>query len=379
MKIDPLIIYLDTQDYIRIFNDPEGAEVHKTLDRLLKFRDNGEIVIGYSWVTVFEFITKPSNEFREERVRRGRLIKEICGKNAFPYLTELKNDARFPNGGYWIPGRNGKIITASLFRSKISQMYKEAIAEHKGLNRAERRRLRTRSAMQEFLRKGIPEWGNRIEDYKGIPVSREIIESGIISRFIKGLCSDSEFEEKLNGWLSDPEEFSRIFYDYANKQNMIDEYFTPSLIKIESALGQVHDALRGFDEAAETLRGMRQNLIGNGIDKRTAKKLIKLPKRPSPDVSSIVNELEKVIGKGYAEHFGHYVSKAARKGYRFKRSDVLDLMQMCYVRECDLFRCDKAMADLFKDFAPFLGKLVDRFEDLPERIEKMLHVKDQER
>ncbi|KPP84434.1 MAG: hypothetical protein HLUCCO07_09420 [Rhodobacteraceae bacterium HLUCCO07] len=45
---------------------------------------------------------------------------------------------------------------------------------------------------------------------------------------------------------------------------------------------------------------------------------------------------------------------------------------MCYVQDCDLFRCDKKMADLYRDYEPFEGKLVSKFSDLPARIEERL-------
>ena len=79
-----LIMYLDTQDYINLFNVPDNG-AHQVLAELLAYRDQGEIVIGFSFATIMEFISKPDAANRCERVRRGQLIKDICGPNAFPF------------------------------------------------------------------------------------------------------------------------------------------------------------------------------------------------------------------------------------------------------------------------------------------------------
>ena len=85
----PRIIYLDTQDYIKLFNEPNAGPNHQVLTDLLAYRDRGEIVLGFSFATILEFITRPDAANRRERVRRGQLIKDICGPNAFPYPTAI--------------------------------------------------------------------------------------------------------------------------------------------------------------------------------------------------------------------------------------------------------------------------------------------------
>jgi hypothetical protein len=49
----------------------------------------------------------------------------------------------------------------------------------------------------------------------------------------------------------------------------------------------------------------------------------------------------------------------------------MDLMQFCYAYDVDLFRCDKAMAHIFRDYEPFRGKLVSSFFQLPEKIQEI--------
>jgi len=372
----PLILYLDTQDYIRLFNEAGDGPAHEILDQLLVYRDRGDIVIGYSWAIMLEFITRPTDEFREERVRRGQLVKDICGRNAFPFYSDLKQGACFPNNGIWITGRDGKLMTAKSFRRQMERQYLETLAEQQGLNRAQRRRLKTPSAMRQMLRENTSTWGTKREDFQGFPVSDELIESGVLTRFLKGRCSDAEFEERINRWFSDPAEFSRIAYDYADKPNLLDEFFGSSLDKMEAALQQLQEASRNLDDLGKKIREQRQNLIDMGFDKRTARRLTTPPQTPTLDPSDVVRKIEDYTGEGRAGHIGHYMLKASQKSYRFKRSDFMDIMQMCYVSDCDLFRCDKAMADLYGNYEPFAGKLVAKFTDLPARIEARLRDRD---
>ena len=372
----PLIVYLDTQDYIRLFNEPNHGPAHAILDQIIVYRDRGDIVIGYSWAIMFEFITRPTKEFREERVRRGQLVKDICGRNVFPFISDLKNGARFPNNGIWFTGRDGKFLTAKRFRSEIEKQYIETLSEQQGLNRAQRRRLKTPTAMRQLLRESTSTWGTKRTDFNGFPVSDELIESGVLARFLKGQCSDAEFEKQFNLWVTDPVEFSRIVYDYANKPNLLDEFFGSNLSKIEDAFRQMQQITRDLDDFGETIRSFRQRLNDMGFDRRFTRRLIAQPKRPTLDPSEIVQKIEHHVGEGRADHIGYYMLKAFRKDYNFKRSDFMDILQMCYVPDCDLFRCDKAMADLYRDYDPFAGKLVAKFMDLPTRIEALLRHRD---
>lgn len=372
MKKPPLVVYLDTQDYIRLFNEPEDGIAHQTLAKLIEYRDRNEIVIGYSWAILLEFITKPTDKFREERVRRGQLVKDICGQNAFPFITDLHRGVEFPNRGYWITGRNGQLMKASWFRGEMERQYLALLKEQGGLNRSQRRNLKRPQAMRQLLRENTSSWGTKREHFDGIPVSDEFIQSGIVLRFLKGRCSDREFEEKINLWFCDPAEFSRIMYDYADKPNLLNEFFGRNIEKHMASLQKLQECIREMDKFDRVQLEHRRWMIEQGFEKRKARQLTKPLKRPDLDPSEIVKMIEQRIGVGRAEHIGHYMLRAARKDYRALPSDFIGILQMCYVQDCDLFRCDKAMADLFRDFEPFKGKLVSRFVDLPRRIEEEL-------
>lgn len=368
----PKTIYLDTQDYINLFNEPLDGPNHRVLANLLDYRDRGHILIGFSFVTIIEFITKPDVENRSERVRRGQLIKDVCGPNAFPNITDLAKGATFPNGGRWIFTPDEKVVSASKFKQQMHSSLIKELAKAEGLNRGQRRKYGRRATMSDLIRKNGSSWGRKRADYAGLPVSNEIIESRLLERFMKGQCSDAEFESRMNDWLSDPAEYSRIVYDYGDHPNVIEKYFSKSIDDIEQLANQMQDIAASVKEINAKLLSERSRLQKSGLDKKELRRLTRQISMPEPSIEKLDTKLETIVGVGRAKHFSHYLKRIMKLGYVFKRSDVMDLMQMCYAYDCDLFRCDKDMANTFRDFQPFEGKLVSRFSDLPGRIESQL-------
>ncbi len=245
---------------------------------------------------------------------------------------------------------------------------KKKIAEQPSLNRNQRRILGKRSSLHQLMRESGTTWGRVRADYGDFPVSDEMISSRILERFMKGECSDHEFEARMNGWISDPAEFSKIAYDYKDMPNMIDSIFGDSIDRIENAMREVSLAVENVARFNKNNLEIRSKLRELRIHKHRARSLTTQYQFPPIAFGEIIPELEKLVGTGRAGHFAHYFQRANRLGFAFKRSDVMDVVQMCYTYECDLFRCDKAMAATFKDYEPFQGKLVARFSELPQKI-----------
>ena len=370
-----LIVYLDTQDYIKLFNEPDEGPNHQVLSDLLAYRDRREIVIGFSFATILEFITKPDAANRQERIRRGQLIKDVCGPRAFPFPTDIPKGASFPNDGMWMPSGGEKIISAQQFRNQMHEGLLEELANTEGLNRKQRRHLGRKSSMPELFRKIGSTQGRNRSDWGDFPVSDELLQSRIVERFIKGQCNDQEFEERLNSWFVDPAEYSRIFYDYADQPNVIAKYFGKSTDDVERLVKTLQDAVLNNRKLNDQQLTYRAKLLEAGVDKSEARNLTKQISIPTPDPTAFGSKLETVLGKGRVGHFQHYMERILKPGYAFKRSDLMDLFQMCYAYDCDLFRCDRAMASTFRSFEPFKGKLVEHFAELPRKIDTLLGYK----
>ena len=116
----------------------------------------------------------------------------------------------------------------------------------------------------------------------------------------------------------------------------------------------------------------RKKLVSLGMSKQNARQMTKTQKIPALKLGEKMSELEQHVGKGRAGHVEIYFENSLKRGFKFRRSDIMDLMQLCYAYDCDLFRCDKAMEHNFKNYEPFRNKLVGRFTELPHRIRALL-------
>ena len=353
----PLIVYLDTQDYINIFTEKdENGPNHRSLTEVLSFRDRNEIVIGFSFMTVLEFITKPTDIHKAERLHRGQLIADVCGPNAFPYFTELAKGAVFPNDGRWFPGHDEEYFAIDEIKRMRDEIWKQRVKNSRFLTPEQRNELSDISS-SFALSRNQPNWDRNKFHNKGIPVPDEFIENHTLEKFMRGQCEDIKFKKDMDNWYSNPAEYSRLFYEYNNdRMNIIDEYFG----NIKTNFG------RNIEEAKNSYKNNTTN-----IDIETQKIIdeISIPEFSCQDDNI---KLKDVLEEKHLEHFKPYLLQTIKSGYNFKPSDVIDLIQLRYAYDCDLFRCDKAMYNIFQNYKPFKNKLVRKISDLPKCIENRL-------
>src|SRR5208283_1051156 len=95
----------------------------------------GKIQIGLSYHVVFELLQKATPQYREDRLARARLLVELCGKNAFPYPTDLGQGDKFSTEGLWIP----RIELEDFEVENIVDNYEDAVARQLNLSRPQRR------------------------------------------------------------------------------------------------------------------------------------------------------------------------------------------------------------------------------------------------
>lgn len=369
-----LLVYLDTQDYINIFNEEPGGTKNQTLEELLLLQEQGLIQIGYSAITMFEFVTKPTPEFYEERRARGALVKKICGKNAFPFITDLPKGLTYPNQGFWIFDPTDPPVKAKDFRNEIRKVFEEMIDKSTNLSDRDKK-LRKKWGPAKTLRKmGLAgtQFSKKIEKLGNILISEEIIKSKILERFVHGKCSDQEFENTMNWWLCDQEEFSTIYYKHANFDNMVKHIFGTSIEAIEKNVGNIVALCESIKKVNEENTRKKAQMIANGMTKREARGKVTRFEIQDFNEKQFIERLEENLGKGRCDHIGHYLNKIAKGAITYKSSDLLDLLQMCYAYDCDMFRCDTAMLGTFNDFEHFSGKLVRKFEDLPTLIKERI-------
>jgi hypothetical protein len=107
----------------------------------------GTIEIGLSYHLVFELLQRAEPKYREDRMARARLLTELCGRNAFPYPTDLGQGHRFSKEGLWSPRSD----LEDLEIERVVERVLEAIRQLPGLSRHERRVLWTRAYFAKWL------------------------------------------------------------------------------------------------------------------------------------------------------------------------------------------------------------------------------------
>src|SRR5271169_5566973 len=97
----PIRLHLDTSDYAMMYSAQQGTPQARVRDELIKMKADGLIEIGLSYHVVFELLQEAKPEFRDDRIARAKLLTQLCGRNAFPYPSDLGMGYGFSTEGLW--------------------------------------------------------------------------------------------------------------------------------------------------------------------------------------------------------------------------------------------------------------------------------------
>ncbi|MEO8241305.1 MAG: hypothetical protein ABI832_03280 [bacterium] len=369
----PLVVYLDTQDYVNIQHRRDNTANASVLNYLLTKVADGDIIIPYSPMIVLEFLTRPGSGLGEDRAERGRILKEFCGLNTFAMEFGKPNDS-LRSDGNWI----GEDLTKGISLKPLLQKYineaRAAIISQSSLNRKARRQLSNDRFVWKYLRTVNPTFGRKKEDFDPIPVSQEFLDGRFMERYLRGEISESTVHEAFSKWMTDPEEFCRIYYEYNNSPNAIDHFFGKTIKSLGDASKKAEDLCKEIIESQKLRLSLRQDIIASGVEKRAAVKMTP-PFKSNYNLESLREKTDMTFGVGKGDHFLTYFLAILKGKTSWLSSDFGDLFHFIYAYKCDLFRCDKKMASIMAECPAFSGKLVASFFDLPKRIDEELEGK----
>lgn len=373
----PLIVYLDTQDYIALSSPNPTNEVNEVAAFLQKCIRDGSVMTGYSMLHISEFITRPlTTEYLPDRRARGRLLKQYCNKNAFPFITDLKEGAKFPNNGTWMPSATFEAFLPKRIDQTIKRELANTIKSVPGLNREGRRKLGNIRGLRAAIGQRSFPFSRAIANSSTFPIPDSVVNDRLFERYILGEISSLTLSDRLTNWTADPENFADLWYQFAGRENFLKEFFQETVDKMQGAI----EKLIEFNDTRKAVKAknekqvaeIKARLVSDGLDSESIRKVLRplrrTPKLFKPDYSSIVDK----FGKGRLAHLEPFIDAKVNGGNAPKKSDFADVLHLVYAYECDLFRCDLATAHALKDFEPFAGKLVRRFVDLPLAIQSRL-------
>ena len=372
-KRPPLVVYLDTQDYINIQLHRNEDTVSSVVRFLQTKIAEGSVIVAYSPMIVLEYLTRPEIGFSENRIERGIILNEFCGLNTFSMEFGNKSGL-LRSDGNWVGDKLSRGISIkSILRQGVEKARKE-ISGISGLNRKARRKVSSDGYLNSYFKSISSTFGRRREDFGTMPVSQAFLDGRFIERYLQGEIGEAIVNTAFCKWMTNPEEFCKVYYEYYDSPNAMNHFFGSTIEKIAAAAKNAENLCGSILSSERTRLALRQNLKDAGIEKREAIKLTPAA-RHDFNVDASRAGMESSFGKGRAEHFLTYMLAIVRGKTTWFSSDFGDLFHFMYAYECDLFRCDKKMANIMADCQPFAEKLVASFFDLPNRIEELLAVR----
>jgi hypothetical protein len=343
-------------------------------DKLKELAQSGRIEIGLSYHVVFELLQKAEPRFRRDRLERARLLTELCGRNAFPYPTDLGQHG-FSTEGLWVPRVDLEDVDIERAVGYLTQ----AMAVHPEVTRHERRVF----SKQKYFTRWVAENPERFTLFAQklwpFKFGTTLVESGDLSRYILGEITRSDANRKLWFYITDPVTVYEIWFEQyggnspiADRRDQISTKLVLMAQELQSMLG----------EAAKLQAEIKEAIAATGDDALSPVEHDRL-RRLRAELRSFQEEISSPQdlyerSPNWKELFGDQAALvAAQILYAFHRekrsvrqSDGIDFVHAMYLPYTDLWRGDKAFSDLvIKHRVKFCERVVTKLEDLPERVE----------
>lgn len=336
---------------------------------------SGQIEIGLSYHVIFELLQRADPEHRENRLSRARLLTELCGQNAFPYPTDLGDGHRFSKEGLWQP------------RITLGDHEIEVILGH--LIQAVQHDLEATPHVRRVVinRKYFGRWAEEYpERFMAIanrnwPVmfGKSLVEDGTFGRYVAGQMSRNEANRKLWFFINDPASIYELWFEQCRwdcpimeRRDNIADKFVIMLEDLRRTIASTGDLRTRItielsatgDEALSP--DARSQLMRLRKDLKTFRGEITSPQQLFEDVPI----WKKLFGNESALLAAEILYAFERDKRPIKHSDGIDFVHATYLPHTDLWRGDRAFADLLiKHKVSFSERVVPTLLEVPVRIE----------
>jgi len=351
---------------------PPGSDGANVRDFLKRTAELGKIQIGLSYHVVFELLQKAAPQYREDRLARARLLVELCGKNAFPYPTDLGQGYEFSTEGLWIP----RIELQDFEVENVVDHYANTVARQLNLSRQQRRAFSKRQNLVNWAKADK----RRLREFPwSAPFGPKFAENGEFRQYVLGEITRKEANNKLRYYLTDPIHIYNTWFEYYAMDNPIVDRRDQMASKLRLMLSELKAMI---DEQTALSTKIRSELSATGdsaLNAPAREKLTILERKVKTFASEIKSpqELTKNAPR-WKELFGEKSGLiAAQIFYAFhkekrdiKNSDAIDLMHAMYLPHADLWRGDKAFSTLLiNNRVDFCTRIVPSLLELPGRID----------
>ena len=393
----PVTVYLDTQDYSRLDDAragrPRGSDL-LVLERLLELKASGLVRFVYSAMNISELLRYDGGG-RDLTLRKAGTLTFLAEHAAYLHPSRLiayqMAEQLVVSGG--LPNavlRNGPISSRDEWfplipeligdlRGRKRQVVEETI-DGMGLNRKERRRLRSKGSKLRVSDMPESSFDALIKKY---PFSPEVL-TRVFPLMMDGLISRVDAERRLLDEMGDPERYVIWFFEIAEGDKSSHDW-------VKRGGEAVARSIRGLRERLEpyaSLPEARPNLariakeygvsIPKQIVERFPEELAEFGVDAELRAAALANEpflrsipfvrlWSSLLPEYLIQHSGFRQStRAARE------SDGGDILHTLTLPYCDLWRGDAYFSDLVRQHAPpGSAEIVSRLEELPAAIERV--------
>ena len=312
----PIRLHLDTSDYGAMSRAQPGTTHARVRDELIEMTKNGQIEIGLSYHIVFELLQKTEPKYQPDQLARARLLKQLCGPNAFPYPSDLGQGYGFSTEGLWVPRAELDEIEIEHLVQNVMQ----AVATHHELNRHERRVFSKRSYFVEWTRNNPSKSSQLSADHWPLLFGREFEKNGDFRKYLLGEITRTEANKKLRFYITDPVAAYETWFENYGRDNPVPERRDQIANKLVTMLSE----LKAAHEETAALKADIKKAIAttgeNALNAEGREALMRLHRELETFRSEITSPEEKSNHPAWIRLFGDEAAQiAAQIFYGFYR------------------------------------------------------------
>jgi hypothetical protein len=237
----PIRLHLDTSDYAVMYRAAPGTTPALIRDQLKEMARIGRIEIGLSYHVFFELMRKAEPTCRADRLERAQLLTDLCGRNAFPYPTDLQRGQRFSKEGSWIP----RIDLEEIEIERIVENLVTAAAHHPLATPHEVRVFSKRNYLARWVSANPARFIALARDVWPLRFAMGFVESGELNLYLSREMTREDANRKLRHDIIDPATAFDVWFErygrddpIARRRNQIADGFVVMLQKIQAMLDE---------------------------------------------------------------------------------------------------------------------------------------------
>ena len=370
----PIRIHLDTSDYSAMHGARPGsqvAEVRKTLSEMAR---SGLIEIGLSYHVIFELLQRADPEHRENRLSRARLLTELCGQNAFPYPTDLGDGHRFSKEGLWQPRITLEDHEIEVILGHLIQAVQYDLEATPHVRRVVNNRKYFRRWAEEysecFVAIASRNWP--------VMFGKSLVDDGTLGRYVAGQISRSEANRRLWFFINDPASIYEVWFEQCRWDCPIMERRDNIADKLVTMLGELRRTIASTGDLRKRITGELNVTAVEALSPDERSQLLRLRR----DLKTFQEEMSSpqqlfddlpiwkdLFGNDSALLATEILYAFERDKRPIKQSDGIDFVHAMYLPHADLWRGDRAFADLLIKYkVSFSDRVVPTLLGVPARM-----------